>query len=103
MSILLPTGNFFAVKNVIIFLQKKIVRLPDWPQFRPPTGQETNFFLRVALVLVNSSFGTNCKGAVINYREGGGVLQNEKNADLNLLCLPPPPRDRIILLMPLPI
>ena len=25
--------------------EKKILRPPDWPQFRPPAGQETNFFL----------------------------------------------------------
>ena len=28
----------------------EILRPPDWPQFRPPAGQETNFFLRVAWV-----------------------------------------------------
>ena len=28
--------------------KKKILRPPDWPQFRSPAGQETNFFLRVA-------------------------------------------------------
>ena len=27
----------------------KILRPPGWPQFQPPAGQETNFFLRVAL------------------------------------------------------
>ena len=27
---------------------------PDWPQFRPPAGQETNFFLRVALVITEA-------------------------------------------------
>ena len=28
--------------------KKKILRPPDWPQFRPLAEQETNFFLRVA-------------------------------------------------------
>ena len=30
--------------------RNKILRPPDWPQFRPTAGQETNSFLRVAWV-----------------------------------------------------
>ena len=30
--------------------KKNIWRPPDWPQFRPPAVQETNFYLRVAPV-----------------------------------------------------
>ena len=50
--------SFFIFPDIIltIFLymkkkmeKKKILRPPDWPQFRPPTEQETNFFLRMAL------------------------------------------------------
>ena len=53
---------FFHFAQKIIFLskfhhfltkkkkgkKKKILQPPDWPQFRPPAGQETKFFLRVA-------------------------------------------------------
>ena len=51
-------ANFFffwgGCQNFIIFLpKKKILRPPDWPQFRPPAGQET-IFLRVALVILVS-------------------------------------------------
>ena len=35
--------HHFLTKNKI-----KGLRPPDWPQFRPPAGQETNFCLRVA-------------------------------------------------------
>ena len=38
--------HFLPKKNVG---KKKILRPPDWPQFRSPARHETNFFLRVAL------------------------------------------------------
>ena len=31
--------------------KKKYLQRPGWPQFRPPSGQETNYFLRVALLV----------------------------------------------------
>ena len=67
-TLLLQNGNFFFL-ILPIFLggikissfsypppppppkkkkKKKNLRPPDWPQFRPPATQETNFFLRVA-------------------------------------------------------
>ena len=63
MTLLLQNVNFFFIlpiflgcgQDFIISYQnnkkkgkKKILRPPDWPQFRPPATQETNFFLRVA-------------------------------------------------------
>ena len=66
-DICLPTGDifsffffffFFFSKKSFQFLtkkrkgkrrkKKKILQPPDWPQFWPPAGQETNIFLRVA-------------------------------------------------------
>ena len=57
--------HFFHISKIIFFLsivhiisiqrrekkkKKKILRPPDWPQLWPPGRQETNFFLRVALL-----------------------------------------------------
>ena len=46
----------FYLSKISIFTYQKIkerkkekMLSPDWPQFRPPSGQETHFFLRVAL------------------------------------------------------
>ena len=43
--------------------KRKNLRPADWPQFRPPAGQATNFFLRVAS-LQNDSYRYNTPGCV---------------------------------------
>ena len=60
LSILPPGGNFYFHFCNFFFLlsihtkkEKKkggenCLRPPDWPQFWPSGGQETNFFLRLA-------------------------------------------------------
>ena len=57
--------DFFLFPKTFNFLpkkkeceNKKILRQPDWPQFWPPTGQETNLFLRLALQRRDAAFPT---------------------------------------------
>ena len=58
-------GIFIFYLNYFNFLQKrggrvKILLTPDWPQFWPPAGQETNFFVRMDLAAMWSDLCRKC-------------------------------------------
>ena len=36
--------QYFPTKQKKMWEKKKNMRMPDWPQLRPPAGQETDFF-----------------------------------------------------------
>ena len=43
-------SDFFLTKITTKYEKNKNLRPPEWPSFWPPAEQETNFFLRVALI-----------------------------------------------------